>query len=77
MGPVETRLRELLKGPVTDDGDLAEALTLLRASDGIKKAKETVAAYAAEAEAELAELPDLPGRQALASLVQYTINRDG
>ncbi len=71
------RLRELLSGPVTDDADLAEALRLLRASEGIKKAKETVNAYAREAEQELAELPDVPGRKALATLVEYTVNRHG
>jgi heptaprenyl diphosphate synthase len=76
-GPDADRLRELLATPVTDDGDLAEALRLLRASDGIAKAKETVAAYAREAEQELGQLPAGPGRQALATLVQYTINRHG
>ncbi|MBB2989563.1 heptaprenyl diphosphate synthase [Mycolicibacterium iranicum] len=76
-GPDADRLRDLLSGPVTDDDDLAEALRLLRASQGIQKAKETVFAYAREAEQELAALPEGPGRQALASLVDYTINRHG
>ncbi len=76
-GPDARRLRELLDGPVTDDADVAEALTLLRASRGIAQAKETVAQYAAKAREELAELPDLPGRVALANLVDYTINRHG
>ena len=76
-GPDAERLRELLSGPVNDDDDLAEALRLLRASQGIAKAKETVAGYAKQAEEELAQLPDGPGRQALATLVNYTITRDG
>ncbi|GAB3216985.1 polyprenyl synthetase family protein [Mycolicibacterium hippocampi] len=76
-GPDAERLRELLSGPVNDDDDLAEALRLLRASQGIAKAKETVAGYAKQAEVELAQLPDGPGRQALATLVNYTITRDG
>jgi heptaprenyl diphosphate synthase len=76
-GPGADRLRTLLQGPVTADADVAEALQLLRASEGIKKAKETVAAYARDAEGELAALPDGPGREALAALVQYTINRHG
>lgn len=76
-GPNAERLHELLAGPITDDDELAEALRLLRASEGIKKAKEMVATYAREAEQELANLPDGPGRQALASLMQYTINRHG
>lgn len=71
------RLRELLAGPVADDSDVAEALGLLRASPGMAKAKATVADYAAKARAELAELPDCVGRAALASLVDYTVNRHG
>ncbi len=70
------RLRELLAGPV-DDAAVAEALGLLRASPGMVKAKDTVARYAAQAREELAQLPDLPGRHALATLVDYTINRHG
>ena len=35
------------------------------------QAKETVSAYAAQARAELAELPDVPGRVALANLVAF------
>ncbi len=76
-GPGAGRLRELLAGPVEDDDDLAEALVLLRASQGIEKAKETLADYARQAERELAQLPDGPGRQALATLVNYTVTRDG
>lgn len=76
-GPGADRLRELLKGPIEDDDLLAEALTLLRASGGITKAKATVQKYAEQAGEELAGLPDVPGRRALASLVDYTINRHG
>ena len=76
-GPGADRLRELLKGPIEDDDLLAEALTLLRASSGIAKAKATVRKYAEQAGEELAGLPDVPGRRALASLVDYTINRHG
>ena len=76
-GPDADRLRELLNGPVTDDADVAEALALLRASGGIAAAKETVQQYAAQARAELAGLPDVLGTRALASLVDYTVNRHG
>ena len=76
-GPDADRLRDLLRGPVTDDAEVAEALALLRASGGIAAAKQTVQQYAAQARAELAELPDVPGRWALASLVDYTVNRHG
>jgi heptaprenyl diphosphate synthase len=76
-GPEADRLRKLLVGPVDDDAVVAEALTLLRASPGMAKAKDTVARYAAQAREELAALPDVAGRQALATLVDYTINRHG
>ncbi len=76
-GPDGDRMRELLAGPIEDDDELAEALTLLRRSQGMVAAKETVARYAAEARDELANLPDGPGRQAMISLVDYTVNRHG
>jgi heptaprenyl diphosphate synthase len=76
-GPEADRLRVLLAGPVEDEADVSEALTLLRASRGMAEAKETVARYAAQAREELAALPDLPGRVALANLVDYTVNRHG
>jgi heptaprenyl diphosphate synthase len=76
-GPEADRLRELLVGPIDDDARLAEALALLRASAGMAKAKDTVARYAAQAREELAALPEGPGRQALATLVDYTIHRHG
>lgn len=76
-GPGADRLRELLAGPVENDDDVAEALGLLRASGGIAAAKATVQEYAARARAELDGLPDVPGRRALASLVDYTVNRHG
>ena len=76
-GPDGDRLRTLLSGPVTDEDALAEALSLLRASGGIAAAKATVEQYAEQARAELDGLPDVPGRRALASLVDYTVNRHG
>jgi heptaprenyl diphosphate synthase len=76
-GPDTGRLRELLARPIDNDEELAEALRLLRRSPGMEQAKATVARYAQEARDELAALPDVPGRQALASLVDYTITRHG
>ena len=75
-GPAADRLRELLDGPMDDDS-VAEALTLLRASNGIPMAKQVVRSYAEKARAEIVALPDGPGRRALASLVDYTVNRHG
>lgn len=76
-GPDADRLRTLLSAPIENDDDVAEALTLLRSSQGIAMAKDTVARYAQQARDELVHLPEGPGRQALATLVDYTINRHG
>ncbi|UXA07858.1 polyprenyl synthetase family protein [Mycobacterium sp. SMC-2] len=76
-GPEAARLAELLAGPIYDDDAVAEALALLRASPGMAKAKRTLAEYAAQARDELALLPDVPGRHALQTLVDYTISRHG
>ncbi|MHA7665948.1 nonaprenyl/(2E,6E)-farnesyl/geranylgeranyl diphosphat synthase [Mycolicibacterium sp. HS_4_1] len=76
-GSAADRLRELLATPIDNDGELAEALGLLRASDGMAEAKRTVQRFAADARAELDNLPDLPGRLALLNLVEYTADRHG
>jgi heptaprenyl diphosphate synthase len=74
-GPDADRLRVLLAGPVTDEDELAEALTLLRRSPGMVRAHDTLDRYTAAAHAELAALPDLPARAALQRLVDYTVAR--
>lgn len=76
-GPDAARLRELLVGPIDDDAAVAEALALLRASPGMAKAKRSLQDYAAQAHQELALLPDVAGRRALQTLVDYTISRHG
>ncbi len=76
-GPEAARLRELLARPVDDDEAVAEALTLLRGSPGLAKAKQFLARQAAQARDELALLPDTPGRHALQTLVDYTVSRHG
>ena len=76
-GSEGARLRELLAGPITDDAEVLEALTLLRASPGMAEAKDVLAQYATQARYELDLLPDVPGRRALAALVDYTISRHG
>jgi heptaprenyl diphosphate synthase len=70
------RLREILSaGPVTDDTLHGEALGLLRESAAMKRARETVRAYAERARAELAPLPGLPARRALESLCDFIADR--
>jgi len=76
-GPDAERLRTLLAKPLEDDVEVAEALGLLRASTGMAKAKQTVMSYAEQARQELAALPDVSGRRALESLVEYTVHRHG
>ncbi len=76
-GPEAARLRELLARPVDDDEAVAEALTLLRGSPGMAKAKQFLARQAAQARDELALLPDIPGRHALQTLLDYTVSRHG
>lgn len=76
-GPDAERLRVLLAKPIEDDAEVAEALGLLRRSPGMARAKETVREYAVRAREELDNLPAGPGRDALATLVDYTVNRHG
>lgn len=72
------RLRELLAGgAVTDEDRLAEALGLLRESAALKRARETVRAYADAARDRLASLPDIPSRRALESLCEVIADRTG
>ncbi|WP_030104495.1 polyprenyl synthetase family protein [Actinoalloteichus caeruleus] len=65
------RLTELLRGPLTDDRQVAEALELLRASDGLRKARETLADYARQARAQLDTLPKGAANDALGDLIDY------
>ena len=71
----DARLRELLAGPIENDADVEEALKLLRESDGLAKARQTLDEYAAAVRAELDVLPAVPARDALATLVDYVIAR--
>ncbi|CAM3656148.1 polyprenyl synthetase family protein [Tsukamurella ocularis] len=76
-GPEADRLREILVGPVTEDALVDEAIELLGRSAGMKEAQATLARYADEARAELAELPESEPRASLESLVTFTVARLG
>jgi heptaprenyl diphosphate synthase len=70
------RLREILgAGPITDDALVAEALDLLTESPALKRARETVRGCAEQARAQLAGLPDVTARRALASLADFIADR--
>ena len=72
----EARLRELLSsGPITDDALHAEALTLLRESAAMKRARETVRSYAEEARARLAPLPEGEARRTMEALCDFIADR--
>lgn len=71
------RLRELLAAPIVDDDLVEEALRLLRAGDGIARARLTLEEQARDARSELAVLPACPARDALASLTDFVVKRTG
>ena len=71
------RLRVLLARPITDDGEVDEALVLLRAGPGLARAREVLAEQAAAARAELDKLPACPASEALAALTTYVVDRTG
>ena len=71
------RLRELLRGDLTDDALLAEALQLLRAHPAMDQARERLAGCVAEARSIVADLPEGPAREALASLTDFVLARTG
>jgi heptaprenyl diphosphate synthase len=71
----DPRLAELLAGPVTDDDLVREALDLLRVSNGLGRARETLSDYARRARAELAALPASPARDACESVADYLVAR--
>jgi heptaprenyl diphosphate synthase len=76
-GPDADRLRVLLARPITDDDEVAEALALLRAGDGLVRARAALADRAAEARSELDKLPACPAADALAALTGYVVDRTG
>jgi len=73
--PAESRLRELLAGPLTDPTAHAEALRLLRASDAMVRTQSVLAGYVDRAKLTLEQLPAGPVRDALASLCDVMLER--
>jgi heptaprenyl diphosphate synthase len=72
----DARLRDLLKGPVSEE-DVEEALTLLRANPAMARARAELVSWTDRARADLAELPDIPARAALLALCDYVVERSG
>jgi len=76
-GEVGDELRALLTGPLTSDGDVDRALELLGRSTGREKALADVQRYLAEAETQIARLPEGTATDALRRLANYTMERVG
>jgi heptaprenyl diphosphate synthase len=73
--PTETRLRNLVSAPVTDDAEHAEALELLRASTGLVRATGVLREFADRARARLDAVPPGDVRDALSALCDYVVTR--
>jgi heptaprenyl diphosphate synthase len=71
----DSRLIDLVSRPLHDEAEIAEAVTLLSASDGMIQARETLASYASEAAEALQELPPTVARDALSSLTRFVVER--
>ncbi|MBE9374924.1 polyprenyl synthetase family protein [Saccharopolyspora sp. HNM0983] len=71
----DPRLHRLLSGPVESDAEVAEALELLRASNGLQRARAKLDEFADDAREELASLPAGPAADALGTLVDYVVAR--
>ncbi|HLH59224.1 MAG TPA: polyprenyl synthetase family protein [Streptosporangiaceae bacterium] len=77
-GPGDERLRALLEsGPLTDDAEHAEALTLLRAHPGMDAARADLIRWAERAREQILELPPAWARGAFEKLCDYVIQRTG
>ena len=73
--PADSRLRELVSRPVTDDDEHAEALALLRGSAALERAGEVLRDYADRARASLSGVPEGEVREALSALCDYVVTR--
>lgn len=73
--PADARLRELLSGPITENGAHAEALGLLRDHPALDRARREVQRWADDARSVLAPLPEVPARRALEAVCDSAVTR--
>jgi heptaprenyl diphosphate synthase len=73
--PADAELIEALSSDLSGDAALAEVLRELRAHPVMDRAREVTSRWAADARAALEPLPDVPARDALASLGDYVVRR--
>jgi heptaprenyl diphosphate synthase len=77
-GPGDTRLVELLsQGQLTDQAEVDEALSLLRAHPAMDRAMADVRGWVQQARDEIAGLPDVPARAAFEAFCDFVIERSG
>ncbi len=76
-GEVGDELRALLTGPLSEDVDVEKALELLGRSQGRQRALDDVHSYLAEAESQIARLPECAATDALRLVAGYTVRRVG
>lgn len=75
--PADSELVAFLAGPIPDDSDHARVLGLLREHSALEAAREEARRWAADARRALEPLPDIPAKDALATLCDYVVNRTG
>lgn len=73
--PADSRLRSLVSRPITDEDEVAEALTLLRAHPAMAEARAYVQDLAAQAKALLGVLAEGPVRTALETFADLIADR--
>jgi heptaprenyl diphosphate synthase len=75
-GPGDSRLAALLgKGELTDAGERAEALALLREHPAMDRARADLQGWVAAATREISGLPDVPARAAFEAFCAYVTDR--
>ncbi|MEO5609552.1 MAG: polyprenyl synthetase family protein [Ornithinibacter sp.] len=75
--PDDEPLKALLRGDLTDDADLTEALRLLRVHPAMARAREHTHLVARQAQDVLAELPESDAKRALHALATGVVTRAG
>ncbi|PSB20795.1 solanesyl diphosphate synthase [filamentous cyanobacterium CCP1] len=68
-------LEALIEREFTQDEDLEQAISLVEASQGIKRSRELAAHHAQQAVQHLADVPSSESRQALIELADYVLSR--
>jgi all-trans-nonaprenyl-diphosphate synthase len=68
-------LEVLIQREFTQDGDLDQAISLIKGSRGIERSRELAADHAQIAVQHLADLPPTDARQALTKLADYVLSR--